>query len=486
MAPAAFDRLSTNKIPGEAAHCVTAFLSLDNSLDPWHLTCAHSFHFGPEFGFSERQPLRYLVLLTNLASAEVPFLYLSFAITHRLSVHRHPITTMTLLQSADYSHIHSTNHDSPHCKNESQQRRPTAGPSSKRPPRPAFKRGSTSSKYKRVSIDETPHVDLPVYDDEDMSSFLQYCTVCEKQIANPCSSILYCSERCRRKDRNKPLANTSMGIARSQDSRPTTPTQSHHFADDSTIRDIVPRKSPTLLASNRFSYTSLSSATSTSDIEPEFVDPFDPPSTTTTPARRRPSPPRHQDSEAAKYLRQFHSPTFMSESTSRPPRSRPMAQSRASTASIGTTAPSLTHSASNSASASPGTSPTTSTLTALTAFSLPYTYSRPLPPRTNPYSSSYGAKSISLVTPGFGPISSSPSSLEAVTEGLTSASLPGFKARASISTDVGAEHLPSELPGEELSYERKSVVGSLGESAGTLRSLFRFNEMQASPAPPSE
>jgi hypothetical protein len=96
------------------------------------------------------------------------------------------------------------------------------------------------------------------------------------------------------------------------------------------------------------------------------------------------------------------------------------------------------------------------------------------------------------VTPGFGgPISSSPPLLEAVSEAMVmgggsagdvgAASLPGFKARPSISTDVGAELLPSELPQEELSYERKSVVGSVGESAGALRSLFRFSEMQAPP-----
>jgi len=182
---------------------------------------------------------------------------------------------------------------------------------------------------------------------------------------------------------------------------------------------------------------------------------------------------RRNDSEAARYLRLFHSPQFLAEQSTRSPR-RPKPTSRASTTSISTRTPSLGYS-DGSTTASPGTSPTMSNLTGA---SLPYTYSRPLPPRTNPmYSSSYGAKSISLVTPGINDdLAASPE----VHHGIASASLPGFKARASISTDVGAERLPSTSVDDlNVKFEKKTLVGS--PDTGTLRSLFRFSEMQASP-----
>jgi len=38
------------------------------------------------------------------------------------------------------------------------------------------------------------------------TSFLQFCATCEEQITIPNNSILYCSERCRRRDSLKPLS----------------------------------------------------------------------------------------------------------------------------------------------------------------------------------------------------------------------------------------------------------------------------------------
>lgn len=90
---------------------------------------------------------------------------------------------------------------------------------------------------------------------------------------------------------------------------------------------------------------------------------------------------QRSDSEASKYLRKFQSSTYSNE-TARTNRPR---YNRASTSQVNFfAAPSLSHTPASSVS-----------------FSLPYTpaNTRPLPPRTNPHSSSYGSKSIDLVTP---------------------------------------------------------------------------------------
>lgn len=365
---------------------------------------------------------------------------------------------MTLLQqrsSSNYtSHPHVQSHLSNHVPHHGH--RPSS--SSKRTPtRPALKRINSATKQKRVSIAEDPTDHSEFLDGPEMT-FSQFCTVCEKQIGNPCSSILYCSERCRRSDTNKPLETPR------SESPPSTPKQSH--SDDS----IVPRKSPTLLSSNRFSYTSLSSAASMNDAEYDHAEPT---MSSTAPASGYQPRPAHRrnDSEAARYLRLFHSNPQFAEQQSRSAR-RPKPTSRASTTSISMRTPSLSHS-DGSATASPGTSPTMSNLTGA---SLPYTYSRPLPPRTNPmYSSSYGARSFSLVTPG---INDATAGSPEIHHAIGGASLPGFKARASISTDVGAERLPS-TPVDDVKFEKQAVVGSPDTS--TLRSLFRFSEMQAPP-----
>jgi hypothetical protein len=86
------------------------------------------------------------------------------------------------------------------------------------------------------------------------------------------------------------------------------------------------------------------------------------------------------NSEASRYLRQFQSSTYSTE-TMRAPRPR---YSRASTSQVSfSAAPSLSHTPASSVS-----------------YSLPFTpaNARPLPPR-HPQSSSYGSKSINLVTP---------------------------------------------------------------------------------------
>jgi hypothetical protein len=89
------------------------------------------------------------------------------------------------------------------------------------------------------------------------------------------------------------------------------------------------------------------------------------------------------NSEAARYLRQFQSPAYSPE-TARSYRPRYASQVSFSAA------PSLSHTPASSVS-----------------YSLPYTpaTARPLPPRHNPHSSSYGTKTIDLVTPVTAPSS---------------------------------------------------------------------------------
>ncbi|KAF2205290.1 hypothetical protein GQ43DRAFT_362749 [Delitschia confertaspora ATCC 74209] len=192
-------------------------------------------------------------------------------------------------------------------------------------------------------------------DDESMAtSFLQYCTTCEKQIIVPKNSVLYCSESCRKKDNEKALP---YAIERSP---PLTPFSSSNF-DDSHFRDIVPRRSPTAPPSKRSSMV-LSEMSSEDTTASGDENPI-------------------RDSEASRYLRQFHSTTVATDLSvrhHRPPYNRSSTSQATSSA-----APSLSHTPASSVS-----------------YSMPFTPStRPLPPRTNPHISSYGSRSIDLVTP---------------------------------------------------------------------------------------
>jgi hypothetical protein len=224
-------------------------------------------------------------------------------------------------------------------------------PAHARPSRPLSKRShshgsKTASKvvhYKEVESDE---------DEDSMAvSFLNYCTVCEKQIIVPSNSVLYCSESCKKKDTEK-----SLTYSYDHYSPPNTPFATFTF-DDFAFRDIVPQRSPTQPESKRSSC-----AFSDISLDDHSADRY-----------------QRFDSEASKYLRKFQSPAYVSDTV------RPR-YNRNSTSQISfSVAPSLSHTPASSVS-----------------YSLPYTpaTTRPLPPRTKPsHSGSYGAKSIDLVTP---------------------------------------------------------------------------------------
>ncbi|KAH7065920.1 life-span regulatory factor-domain-containing protein [Paraphoma chrysanthemicola] len=231
-------------------------------------------------------------------------------------------------------------------------------------PAPLSKR---SHSHGSKGASKTPHpkeAEDDFWDDEDSMavSFLNFCTVCEKQIITPSNSILYCSESCRNKDTEK-----SFAFAHEHYSPPTTPFANFSF-EDLHFRDIVPQRSPTQPESKRSScaFSDISSDDNTMSID-EKSQPL--------------------DSEASRYLRQFQAQKYPTE-TVRPYRPR---YNRASTSQVSfSAAPSLSH-----------------TPTSSISYSLPYSpaNSRPLPPRHNPHSASYGSKSIDLVTPVTAPSS---------------------------------------------------------------------------------
>ena len=210
-------------------------------------------------------------------------------------------------------------------------------------------------------------------------------------------------------------------------SPPMSPIQSSSSYER--FQDIVPQRSPTAvhIPRNRYSYSSFS--------EDETVDSDD----------ERHSSPR-RTSEAEHYLRKF-ADQYPIESQSRTP--RPQMKRSSTGYSTHSNAPSLSHSPTSTAA----------------GMSLPYTpASRPLPPRTNPtYSTSFKhSKSTDLVNP-----------FPTMTQ--------MFSAQPSLSkTDAFAR---PELSGVEATYVRNTIpLSSSGPASGSLKKLFRFNEMQAPPS----
>lgn len=234
-------------------------------------------------------------------------------------------------------------------------------PAHARPSRPLSKR-TQSHGTKAAALKATPCKEADIVDDDEDSmavSFLNYCTVCEKQIVVPSNSVLYCSESCKKKDSEKTLDYYYYDHY----SPPTTPFANFTF-DDLAFRDIVPQRSPTQPDSKRSSCTF-------SDISSDDN-----------------SDERHQ-LDASKYLRKLHfTPAYCPDAV----RSHRPRYNRASTSQYSfSAAPSLSHTPASSVS-----------------YSLPYTpaTTRPLPPRTKPSrNGSYGSKSIDLVTPVTAPSS---------------------------------------------------------------------------------
>ncbi|CAI6334488.1 unnamed protein product [Periconia digitata] len=238
---------------------------------------------------------------------------------------------------------HHTRHLSHHSK------RPQ--PAHARPSKPALlsKRSSSHGSHKKSAPKEDD------WEEEEVmaTSFLNFCTTCEKQIIVPSNFVLYCSESCRRKDTEKQL---SFPFDYSPPMSPSHTTSDDHF------RDIVQPRSPTHMPSNRSSI--IFSDVSWDD---------------NTPTKASDCEQAKHDSEASKYLRQYQATTFPCDTTPTLYSRRP-GHSRTSTSNTASVTPSLSHTPASSIS-----------------YSLPYTpATRPLPPRNH---STYASKSIELVTP---------------------------------------------------------------------------------------
>ncbi len=161
------------------------------------------------------------------------------------------------------------------------------------------------------------------------------------------------------------------------------------------------------------------------------------------PSEWKPQLPDSRSSEAFQYLSQFHR-----SATSFTPTRRPVLQSRSTTASVTTTAPSLSH------------TPTTSSSSSESLATTPHEL-RPLLPRHDPtYSASAGTKSIDLIVPhlhsafsfpvnGIGADMIQPSSAEKGDPAIV---------------DMGEDH-----------FEKRWVVGNTGPSvAGSLTKLLEI------------
>ncbi|KAF2248225.1 hypothetical protein BU26DRAFT_329508 [Trematosphaeria pertusa] len=296
---------------------------------------------------------------------------------------------------------HHTNRPSNHPK------RPLPAHARPSKPAPLSKRTNSYGAGKKAV-----HSTEEDFEDEEVmaTSFLQFCTTCEKQIIVPSNSVLYCSESCRKKDTEKQFSFPF------DQSPPPTPfsTFSNFSFDDFHFRDIVPPRSPTQPRSKRSScaFSEMSSDDNTASGDEKS----------------------RTDSEASRYLRQFQSPAYSGETTVRPRRPR---YNRASTSQVTfSAAPSLSHTPASSVS-----------------FSLPYTPStRPLPRRTNPHSSSYGSRSIDLVTP-WTHASTAPSSP------------PQYSLKAAPISRTSTSHIEGEIL-----YE-KSPIPSVSPANGSLGRL---------------
>ncbi|KAK4998214.1 hypothetical protein LTR66_002517 [Elasticomyces elasticus] len=236
------------------------------------------------------------------------------------------------------------------------------------------------------------------------------------------SFLQYC---CRRKDKNRPI--TVLPLASTQ-SPPQSPFQ-YGSHETFPFPEIVPQTSPTVARPLSASFPQISEDANASNETYSYAC---------------------RESEAARYLRQFQSLDLTPALASR---QRPQ-YPRAHTSMTMSSMPSL----SNTPTSSPSTSFTHNS------------FSRPLPPRTNPYSASFGARGTTdLVVPYVVDPSTAPSSLARNTSYMnTSNTLATLRVAES-----------------NMTYEKKLALSGASPRQGSLKELFCFAETQTSrrPAP---
>ncbi|KAK6358292.1 hypothetical protein TWF730_007640 [Orbilia blumenaviensis] len=269
------------------------------------------------------------------------------------------------------------------------------------------------------------------------ASFLPFCSFCEKQIVIPNNGILYCSEACRRRDRDTKSNPSSAPTSGS------VPFQHHGGFGSWNTPPISPRLGyvdiapPNLIApSSPTTARSIPMARTVSNPMGNYGHgSFSPPSDP-IPLHRRPAYEMSYPSMSAPPSPTSSSGVFL-------PSKRPHHLPRNNTF---TSVPSLANSPATSTSSHGPYNPYQGNIT------------RPLPPIRNPYSysSNSSPRSIDLVTP-ISSITSQP---------------PGFP--------MGPPGTMTEQ--QQQIYEKQNVYNQ-GQGQGSLKKLFNFEGMRAPPQP---
>ncbi|KAL2866402.1 uncharacterized protein BJX67DRAFT_138005 [Aspergillus lucknowensis] len=253
--------------------------------------------------------------------------------------------------------------------------------------RPALHRKGASSANVSISKLGSGQLRTSVSDDDDRmpemaASFLNYCAMCETQITVPDNRLLYCSERCRRKDSHKPLS-ASLSFCTTM-SAPNSPPASPPASSCAIVAPMTPTKIPVNPPQSIRIPSDMHEAKT--DLDPTEWKPV------------IPMDARYANvmaSDAWKYLSRFHT------NESVLPLRRARADHRSS-ASL-STLPSLSHTPSVASSAS---SVTSDDMT----HHVHDPVHRPLPPRHKPYfsGSSSATKGVELVVPHVAVVPGSP------------------------------------------------------------------------------
>ncbi|KAF6234502.1 hypothetical protein HO173_007127 [Letharia columbiana] len=273
------------------------------------------------------------------------------------------------MSSSHHAQVHVTRRSPPNVR-KVYVKAPPPVPSSKAPVTPKITiKVAKSTKHPKDDEDDTFQDDE---DDDIASSFLQFCAMCEKQILVPNSSILYCSESCRRRDSVVPTTNPYLSLA--------SPTKMVPSAYSDDIDDPFGSKIPTYVAAMQPTPRPTSDArippvahNGKSDLDPTEWKPAEPILTET---KSPPSPkagewkpklPHRPSSEAFSYLSKFHR-----SSDSLYSKRRPALNHGRSTISSRTT-PSLSHTPTASTSSEESLSGTPYEFVARPALSMPTT-----------------------------------------------------------------------------------------------------------------
>ncbi|KAL6717140.1 hypothetical protein ACLMJK_005055 [Lecanora helva] len=331
------------------------------------------------------------------------------------------------------AHVH---HSPPHVKKTNTSKAARPGTSSKSAPTPKITiKAAKAAKKAKEEAEEVFEDD----DDSMASSFLQFCAMCEKQIVVPNSSILYCSESCRRRDAASPTTEFDLLTLRSPNTKLPPPSYDEIDPFDAKLPTYVPALQPTprTLPDGRIPAKYHDGK---ADIDPTEWKPADPTTgagvvqgrekpITKSLGEWKPKLSHRPSSEAASYLSKFHHKSSDSLSSKRSGGTRP------------TTTPATATAATFSSRSTPGLSHT-------------------------PTASTSSEESLSLAGTPYEFVTRPAFSMPAAT---TTASTTAAAAAGSAVTATGSKN-------GGITYEKKHVRTSLGSAAsGSLKKLLGGN-----------